>query len=114
MKISRYLVLLVSILLINFTNSKAQTDTVSIMTSSVCATCKKTIEENLSFEKGVKSSSLNVDTHVLKVVYDTKKTSPEKIRLAVTKIGYDADSLKADPKSFKRLPECCKHPEKYH
>jgi hypothetical protein len=36
----------------------------------------------------------------------------EKIRIAITKSGYDADSLKADPKAFKHLPECCKKPGK--
>ena len=92
----------------------AQTDTIKIVTSSVCSTCKKTIEHDLSFEKGVKSSILNVETRELTVVYDSKKSNPDKIRLAVTKIGYDADSLKADPKSFKRLPECCKDPVNHH
>ena len=89
---------------------KAQTDTVKIMTTAICDDCKERIEHDLSFEKGVKSSSLDLDTKVVTVVYNSQKTDPEKIRVAITKIGYDADSLKADTKAFNKLPECCRVP----
>lgn len=88
----------------------AETDTIHIQTSAVCETCKKILENDLSFEKGVKKSTLDLETKILTVIYNSEKTNPEKIRLAVTKSGYDADSLAADPKAFKRLPECCKKP----
>jgi periplasmic mercuric ion binding protein len=86
----------------------ATADTVLIKTSAVCGTCKKTIEKDLSFEKGVESSNLDVDTKMLTVIYDPAKTSADKIRHRVAKIGYDADDVKKDPKGFKRLPDCCK------
>ncbi len=87
----------------------AQNDTLVIHTSALCDMCKKTIEHDLSFEKGVKKSNLDLDTKNLTVIYDPKKTNPDKIRLAITKSGYDADSLSADPKAYSRLPDCCKH-----
>jgi copper chaperone CopZ len=86
----------------------AQTDTAQIKTSAICETCKKTIESYLSFEKGVKKSNLDLETKIITVVYDPKKTDLDKIRLAITKSGYDADSLPRNPKAYKRLPECCK------
>ena len=89
----------------------SQTDTVKIQTSAVCETCKKTLEHDMSFEKGVKKAILDIDTKVLNVIFDPSKTNAEMIRIAVTKSGYDADTLKADPKAFKRLPECCKKPK---
>ncbi|CAN5683481.1 hypothetical protein BH11BAC1_BH11BAC1_24910 [soil metagenome] len=89
---------------------QAQTDTVIIKTSALCEQCKEKIEHDLSFEKGVKSNVMNLETKEVTVVYNTQKTDPEKIRMAITKIGYDADSLKAVPKAFDRLPECCKAP----
>jgi copper chaperone CopZ len=89
---------------------KAQNDTLRIQTSAVCGTCKETIENDLSFVKGIISSNLVVKTKELTVVYDSKKIDANKIRIEVTKIGYDADSLKADPKAFKHLPDCCKKP----
>ena len=86
----------------------SQTDTVRIQTTAICEMCKKTLEKDLSFEKGVSKSILNLDDKILTVIYNPKKTDADKIRLAITKSGYDADSLKADLKAFNRLPDCCK------
>ena len=106
--IKRYFIILLLVVLAF--NVKAQTDSISIKTSAVCETCKETIERDLSFVKGIISSSLDLKTHQLSVVYDSKKIDADKIRNEVAKIGYNADSVKADPKAFKRLPECCKKP----
>lgn len=84
---------------------------VKIKTSSVCETCKETIESNLSFEKGVKSVKLDLKTNVVTVLYNPDKTDEAKIRKALTEIGYDADSLKANEKAFHKLPECCQKPD---
>lgn len=92
----------------------AGNDTLEVKTTAVCKTCKKTIEHNLGFEKGVKSSNLDVESGIVTVVYNGKKTNPEKIRIAITKIGYGADSLMADPKAFNKLPDCCKSEDGHH
>ena len=39
--------------------------------------------------------------------YDPRKTDPEAIRTAVTKLGYSADDLPGDEEAFKKLPDCC-------
>lgn len=114
MKKSQLTAVVLFIFILSAFKSDAQIDSVKIITSSLCSTCKKKIEHELSFEKGVKESVVNVETKELTVVYDSKKTNPEKLRIAVTKIGYDADSLKADQKAFNRLPECCKDPDAHH
>lgn len=93
---------------INATSATA--DTLRIKTSAVCGECKEIIEQYLSFEKGVTSSNLDVESKIVTVVFNPDKTTPDKIRIAVTKSGYDADSLKADPKAFRKLPQCCKNP----
>jgi periplasmic mercuric ion binding protein len=85
-------------------------DTLRVQTSAVCGECKEIIERYLSFEKGILSSDLDVKSKVLTVIYNQKKTDPDKIRVAITHSGYDADSLKADPRAFRKLPECCKRP----
>ena len=81
---------------------------IKIKTSAQCGMCKETIEKALAFEKGVKSSNLNVDTKVCTVKYDAAKTTPDKIKIAISKAGYDADDVKADPKSYAKLSSCCK------
>lgn len=109
MKIKLIIMAVLSILFVQKLQA-GNTDTLTIKTSAVCKECKEIIEQYLSFEKGVESSNLDVKTKMLKVVYNPQKTDPQKIRIAVTKSGYDADSLKADPKAFRKLPECCKRP----
>ena len=95
----------------------AQIKTVAIQTSAVCGECKKRLERDLSFEKGVKSVNLDLDTKVLNIAYLDAKTNPNKLRLRVTKVGYHADSLFRDPKAYEKLDACCKeeaHPEMKH
>jgi hypothetical protein len=48
-------------------------DTIMIKTSSQCDECKETIEEALAFEKGVKTSDLDVETRILTVTYKKSK-----------------------------------------
>ena len=84
--------------------------TVVIKTSAQCESCQKRIEEGLAFEKGVKSVKLDPDTKAVTIVYDPKKTTPEKLRVAITKLGYDADDMPAEEKAYKKLPDCCKKP----
>ena len=92
----------------------AQTAEVKIKTSAVCEMCKKTIERDLAFEKAVKKVTLNLDDKVVTVVYNPKKTDEQKIRFAITQIGYDADSLVADSTAYQKLPDCCKKDSEMH
>jgi mercuric ion binding protein len=78
-----------------------------IRTSTVCDMCEATIEENLIYEKGVKSVAVDLATNSIHVEYDAKKTDPDAIRVAVTKLGYYADDLPGDETAFKNLPACC-------
>jgi mercuric ion binding protein len=104
-------ILFVGILLMfaNSINAQEATKTeITIKTSATCSMCKTTIEKYLSFEKGIKKSSLDVDSKILTVTYNPQKTTPEKIRLAVSKSGYDADEVKANEKAYNNLDDCCK------
>lgn len=105
------IVIVVMIFSVTVTTVRAQssreTKKVEIKTSSQCEMCKERLEKAFAYEKGVKSSVLDVETAVFTVEYLPNKTTPEKLQLAVTKIGYDADSLKADEKAYKKLPACC-------
>lgn len=94
--------------------AQSTTEEVKIKTSAVCEMCKKTIERDLSYEKGVLSSDLDVSSQILTVKYNPKKTKVAKIKKAITKIGYDADELPANPKAYRKLPECCKKNNNIH
>ena len=40
--------------------------------------------------------------------YNAKKTDLQTIKTAISKLGYDADELKADPEAYENLDGCCK------
>ena len=87
---------------------KKKTEKVEIKSSVVCGMCETKIKKELAFEKGVKSVEVDLKKKIITVAYNTKKTDKEKIKKAITKIGYDADELLADEKAYGKLPACCK------
>lgn len=109
----KYAVLLGLILVFGSMNLNAQktTETIKIKTTAQCEHCKEAMEKAMAYEKGVISSELDLETKILEVKYKSGKTNPEKIRKAISDIGYDADDVKADSKAYKNLDPCCKKPE---
>ena len=97
--------------------SQAQTKQVTIRYTShcdhfeACETGKARIEKELGFTKGVKKLSFDPKASTVTVVYNSKKTDEQKIRQAIAKAGYDADEVKADPKGYAKLDECCRKKE---
>ena len=87
---------------------------IKIKTSAICDMCKETLESNLVFEKGIKKSELDVKTALITVTYNPQKTNSDKIRTAITKLGYDADDIPADKKAYEKLSSCCKKENKAH
>jgi cation transport ATPase len=96
-----------------FTNcvNAQKTAELKIKTSAQCGMCKERIEKQMSYESGIVSTSLDLVTKDLNVIYKPAKTNPDKVRIALTKIGYQADEFKADPLAYEALPACCKLPE---
>lgn len=91
-----------------------QTQTLVVATSAKCDMCKRTLETALIREPGVRSVTLDVKAKQLTLAYNPRATSPAKLRTAVTNVGYDADSLKANPKAHDRLKPCCRKDAKDH
>jgi mercuric ion binding protein len=73
-----------------------------------CETCGPKFEKVLLKEKGVQMVTLNEAEMTVKVVYNSKKTNPGAIRRAISKLGYDADDIKADAGAYEGLDGCCK------
>lgn len=90
------------------------TEEIKIQTSAICGMCKDRIEHDLAFEKGIRSVSLDNDTKIVTVGYNPKKTDPDKIREAISDIGYDADDVPADQEAHDKLPRCCQKDNKPH
>jgi cation transport ATPase len=90
----------------SFSQNKFQE--LKVKTSAVCDMCKETLEKAMAYERGVKSSNLDVESAILTVLYNSEKTSPEKIKKAISLVGYDADELQANEKAYNKLNACCK------
>ncbi len=84
------------------------TGEVKIQTSAECGSCKTRLEDVLNYTKGVKFAELNLEDKKVTVGYNPKKISLDEIRKIISETGYDADDLKANPKSVEKLPACCK------
>ncbi|SNC66869.1 Copper chaperone CopZ [Hymenobacter gelipurpurascens] len=87
---------------------------VQFKTSAVCDMCKARLEKSLAYEKGVQAAHLDVPSKVLTVTYRPEKTTPDALRTAVQRTGYDADNVTADARAYDRLPECCKKTNNVH
>jgi len=87
---------------------------IKIKTSAVCGQCKDRIEKGMAYEKGIKDVSLDVDSKVATITYNPAKTTPAVIRMAISKLGYDADTIAADNAAYAKLPPCCKKDAKKH
>ena len=74
----------------------SSTQTVSIQTNGTCQSCKNKIEQGLAYEKGVKDVEYDLATAIVKVTYNAGKTSVEKLRLAINKLGFTADGQKPE------------------
>ncbi len=91
-----------------FTAFSYGVETVKIQTTAVCGMCKDRIESVLGSVEGVESARLDLTTKIVKIKYDDTKQSEASLRALITKIGYGADDLTADPAAFEALPGCCK------
>ena len=88
-----------------------KTATIEIQTSAVCGICEDLIiHKNLAYEKGVKYAEMDVKTGVLTINYIKDKTSVSHLRNQISKLGYSADSVKADSAAYENLHFCCKKP----
>lgn len=113
----RAFIIILTTILFSFTAS-AQTNEVTIKLGAYCdhfdqcETGKSRLEKELMFTKGITDIKTDSQAKTVTVKFNAKKTSEQKIREAISKVGYDADDVKADPKGYAKLDECCKKKEK--
>ncbi|MXN89693.1 MerP protein [Flavobacterium sp. Sd200] len=73
-----------------------------------CETCGDKFNRTLLKEKGVQMVVLDEKAMTIKVTYNSKKTNLDSIKQAISKLGYDADDVKAVPDAYAGLDDCCK------
>lgn len=100
------MVLMISFLCMSFFGEKPKE--VIIKTNSECGMCKSRIEEKLNYTKGIVYCELDIPSKNLTVRYKESKINLASIKSILSELGYDADDVKANPESQKKLPACCK------
>ena len=68
---------------------------ITFLVSMTCEKCQQRIEDNISFEKGVTDLIVNLPQKTVTIEYRKDKTSPEKLKAAICKLGYTATPLKS-------------------
>lgn len=76
----------------------------------VCETCGQKFDNELAYEKGIRLVVVDEKAMTITVTYNSKKTNPDTIRQTISKMGFDADDVKADPAAYDKLDSCCKKP----
>jgi copper chaperone CopZ len=77
---------------------KKETVEITFSVNMHCEHCKKKIENNLPFEKGVTDLKVNLEEKQVCINYDAKKTDKEKLQKAIEKLGYTATEVTPDAK----------------
>lgn len=104
----KYILIILAFLFIGQVKAQDSIGEVKIQTSAECGSCKKRLEEVLNYTKGVKFAELNIVDKSLTVSFNPKKITLMEIKKIISETGYDADEVKANPKSVEALPACCK------
>ncbi len=105
----KYFVTLMMVLIsVTLMAQKSSNEVVIIQTNGVCEKCKDLFTEKVPYFKGVTNFSYDMKTAKMTVTYNPKKTTPAEIRTEVSKLGYNADDVKADQAARAKLPECCR------
>ena len=89
------------------TTTTSSIQKVVIQTNGVCSKCEALFKENVPYFKGVKDYAYDPKTAKMTITYDSKKTNPDLLRQQISKLGYNADNVKADPAARAKLPACC-------
>lgn len=69
-------------------DDKKEKSEVTFLVSMTCENCQKRIENNIAFEKGVTALNVNLPDKLVTIEYRKDKTSPEKLKEAIRKLGY--------------------------
>lgn len=74
-----------------------------------CGMCKNTIEKSLKGVKGIKKAEWGVKTKMMTVTFDPHVITLLKIKETIASVGYDTEEVKANDKTYKKLPGCCQY-----
>jgi len=67
--------------------AKAEIKEVTFAAHIHCANCVRKLQENISFERGVKDLHICMEDQIISIKYDSSKTNEETLKNAIEKLG---------------------------
>jgi mercuric ion binding protein len=101
--------LFISLMLLVSGSALAQTSEVTFWVNGVCGMCEKRIESALINSPGVKFADWDIETLQVKVVYNSKKLSEQKLHEIVAGVGHDTQKVRAKDEDYAKVNGCCKY-----
>lgn len=96
--------------------AKAEWATISVPQLK-CFECKQRLERYLTLEKGPQADAgivkwvINMNTATVRIQFIPDRMTLDYLRTSIANAGFDADSVTAEPESYRRLPPMCKKVE---
>jgi len=119
--IKKMLVLTFSCFIIAAAHSQvmqAKKQSITIVSANLkCWECKNKLEKYLitenksSYESGIIDWKINLVRGEIKLNFFPDRITADDIRIIMNNAGFDADTEKAEPEAYKKLPPICKRAE---
>jgi copper chaperone CopZ len=77
---------------------KKKLETTTYSCNMHCGSCQNKIEHNISFEKGVKAVTSDLEKQTVTVTYRADKSSKEAIKKALVDLGYKPEIIEKPAK----------------
>ena len=74
-----------------------------------CNMCKNRIEDALKNVNGVSKVNWNIESKMMTVTFDQSKITLAQIEQKIADVGHDTDTVKANDKTYSKLPDCCQY-----
>lgn len=101
--------LFIGLLLLVSGSALAQTSEVTFWVDGVCGMCEKRIESAMINSSGVKFADWDLETLQVKVAYNSKKITEQKLHEILAGAGHDTQKVRAKDEDYAKVPGCCKY-----
>ena len=71
--------------------------------------CEKRIETALLNTPGVRFADWSTETHQVKVAFNSKRLTEQRLHEVVASVGHDTKKLRAKDEDYAKVPGCCKY-----
>lgn len=82
---------------------------ITMEVDGICGMCKKRIEKAALNTKGVKYANWNVESHMLTLIVDERKTNVKTIQQKIADVGHDSKGVVATDEAYNSVHPCCKY-----